>query len=210
MLSPRTLLPLVFLCAALTAAPVENEAPIEPTLSPYEDLVEHPARHVGETTRFAFSLESELETWNPYLTRFGTSQFACVRGWSDANFPWLAAEFESPSIRLFLQRGSSADRRVTSASPFTRFAVEGVVRELFAGQLWIEVTRVERLEAALNEGSVIHAERGLSELEEGHFMLALENFERARVGVLPESSSRELERLIAECHAGLDAAAAPR
>jgi hypothetical protein len=210
MLSSRTLFPLVLLCAALTAAPVENEAPLEPTLSPYEDFVEHPARHLGETIRFAFSFESEVATWNPFLTRFGAADFECVYGWSDSSFPWLAEEYNSPTIRLFLPRNSRAERRLKDAKPYARFAVEGVVRELFAGQPWIEVTSVERLEAALNEGAVIHAERGMREMQEEHFSLAIENFERARLGILPRSTADELERVIAECHAGLDAAGTRR
>lgn len=206
MLRTRLLIPFLLAGAVLTAEPTRPIAPLEPVLDPYEELDAHPERHLGETIRFAFTLQSKLETWNPYLTRFGTSDFDCVRGWSDESFPWVRADYENPSIRLFLREGTRAQRVANLAKPYTRFVVTGVVRELFAGAPWIEVTELKRLEASLNEGTVLHAERGMRELEAEKFTLAIENFERARVGILPQVSADELDRLIAKCRAGLAAA----
>lgn len=205
MLRTRLLIPFLLAGAVLTAEPTRHVAPPEPALDPYKDLVAHPERHLGETIRFAFTLESKLETWNPYLTRFGTSGFDCVLGWSDESFPWLRADYENPSIRLFLRDGTRAQHAAKTARPYKRFAVTGVVRELFAGQPWIEVIALDRLEASLNEGTVLHAERGVREMQAGQFTLAIEDFERARVGILPRVSADELDRLIGECREGLAA-----
>ena len=209
MLRTRLLIPFLLAGAVLTAEPTRHVAPLEPVLDPYEEFDAHPERHLGETVRFAFTLESELETWNPYLTRFGASSFDCIRGWSDGSFPWLRSDYENPSIRLFLTAGTRAQRVAKTASPYTRFAVTGVVRELFAGQPWIEVIALDRLEASLNEGTVLHAARAMREMDAKQFTLAIENFERARVGILPKVSADELERLLAECRAGLAAAGTP-
>ncbi len=205
MFGTRTLLTLLFATTVLTAGPADQESPLETELESYELLAEFPARQLGSVVRFAFTLEGEVESWNPYLTRFGTSQWACVRGWDDTSFPWLAEQYDNPPVRLFLPRNSSTMRLATSGRIYARYAVEGVVREYLGGQPWIEVTAIQALEAKLNEGTVIHAERALREMRDRQYTHATENLERASVGVLPPASARELERLLAECRAAQDA-----
>jgi hypothetical protein len=203
MLGTRHLLTTLMLSAVLTAEPAPQPTPLEDDLVAYSELVENSAQYLGKTVRFAFSFESVVETWNPYLTRFGTRQWTCAQGWSDEKFPWLAQDFATPEIRIFLRKDSRAARRVIAAQSYYRYEVVGIVREFLGGRPWIEVTRLDPLDSRLTEGTVIHAERAIREMEEEKFTLAIENLERARVGKLPRRAARELESLLEESRAKL-------
>lgn len=201
----RRFLPLVLAGTVLATEPAVESMPQQDLRVAYEELTENPAQYLGQEVRFAFSVASTVSRWNPFLTRFGTQQWDCVRGWSDASFPWRAEDYARPSVRLFFRKGTRNARRATSAQMYYRFEIEGIVREFLAGEPWIEVTSIRQLDSRLTEGTVIHAERALREIVSEQYVLALENLERARVGKIPDESARELDRLIVECRAALAA-----
>lgn len=203
MFGSRYLLSTLLFSAVLTAEPAPRPLPEQNDHVAFSELVENSAQYLGRTVRFAFSFHSEVENWNPYMTRFGTQQWNCARGWSDEKFPWREGDFANPEIRIFLRKESRVARRVASAQTYYRFEVEGIVREFLGGMPWIEVTRLDPLDSRLTEGTVIHAERAIREMDEKKFTLAIENLERARVGKLPEPAALELERLLEESRASL-------
>ncbi|HIG11464.1 MAG: hypothetical protein ABGY71_09200 [bacterium] len=162
-----------------------------------EELLAHPDRFLGNRVQITVQMHSYQESWNPFLTRFGPREFVCLRGWSDAQFPWLRGDFEQPLMRVFARRGSAAEWALADAKRYQRFELTCAVRAVFGGQPWLEVSAVKPLARNLGTGCVLHAARGLEFMEKGLWQAARLEFERATAGALPRVAREELQRLIA-------------
>ncbi|MEM7310106.1 MAG: hypothetical protein AAF682_25750 [Planctomycetota bacterium] len=188
------------LAPALALTPADDE-PAQP--APREALLSavraDPGAFLGQELSFVLQLESAVERWNPYLSRFGPVEHARYRGWSDDRFLWDVDAFDDPAPYLFVRRKAPAARQLAEALPYERFAVRGTVREIFLGEPWIEVHAVERLPEQVSEGTILHAVRGLELLRERRSGLARAQLERARAGFLPAGARAELDRLIESC-----------
>jgi hypothetical protein len=179
-----------------------EEAPA-PMVS-WSELETSSTQRMGQRVRVQVQFHSPIASWNPFMTRFGSREFSAVRAWADEQFPWVAAEFESPAARLFTRRGSEAERVLASARPTQRFELDAVVREVFFDRPWVEVLAARPLTEFIGEGTVIHARRGIELAEAGAWELAEAEYERALTTTLPPSARAELERLRAKARAAIE------
>lgn len=158
-------------------------------------LAGDPQAWLGQRVRVRFQLESHLDTWNPYLTRFGGEDWRGVSVWADEQFLWEREAWENPAARVFARRGSVADGVLEGAPRLARFEAVAHVRQVFAGAPWLEVREVQRIDGAIGEGSVLHATRALEHVERAQWRNAIDNFDRALVGDMPPAARTELRRL---------------
>lgn len=205
------LLPLLLLAAAAAAAPAAETPPprprpvperVEPAPPPsvtWQELVRDRSRHLGKRVRLTVQFGQVLETWDPYLTRFGPEEYMAVAAWDDGQFPWERAAFDAPAVRFFVRRDTALETALAAAPRYRRYEVEVEVQELFRDRPWVELRTVKRLEHALDEGTIIHAARALLLIENETWSLALEELDRAQAGDLPRKARDELERLRALC-----------
>ena len=201
---PRSILTLASLLLGLAGAPapgaVEDElvGPPPPPRLELSELRAEPASYVGQPLRFRVQIDSERERWNPWLTRFGTQSFRSWSGWSDDRMPWVREVWSDPSTHLYVRRESAAARTLGGARRLERYEVEAVVREVFLGEPWIEITSARRLPHMIGEGTVLHASRALALMEQGSWERARYELERARTSLLPEHAFEALDSLLEE------------
>jgi len=188
------------------AAPAEDPAPAD--LS-FGQLQQEAAQWLGRRVRFTFQFESSPAVWNPFLTRFGTHDYAAAVGWGDDQFLWLSEEFDAPTVLVFARRGTPAAEALGRAHRYARLEVVGTVRQLFLGLPWIEIESAERLPQETGEGAILHASRALRAMEGGDWTRALEDLARAEISNLPEAARAELARLRAICEAEREARKLP-
>lgn len=169
--------------------------PSEPEYVSLVELAREPQEHLGRSVRVRFQVESVPASWNPYLTRFGSHDWLGLRVWADEQFLWEREAWENPAARVFARRGSIADEVLRDAPRMARFEALAHVRQVFLGEPWLEVELVQRITSSIGEGSVLHAERALEHLEKEQWRNALDNFDRALVGQMPEVARAELRRL---------------
>ena len=163
-----------------------------------DELWEDPLPLLGRRVRFVLQLARLREEWNPYQSRFDAQRWLGLEGWSD-RFLWNPDVYGKPFGRVFVRRGSEAEALVQGAGTYRRFEVEGVVREVFLDEPWVEVVSLEALEEHVLEGTILHVERAIALMLDGAWWRAAEQLERARRGPLPRHVREELERMIAEC-----------
>jgi hypothetical protein len=168
------------------------------------DVWAHPSRYIGRRITITLQTHSHPETWNPFVTRFGPGEFSCLRGWSDAQRPWLSADFERPLLRVFARRGGAADWAVEDAERYQRFELSCEVRAVFGDVPWLEVIGAKPLVRKLGDGAVMHAARGLDFMQKELWDAARLELERAIGGALPKPALTELEGLIERCQDELD------
>lgn len=163
------------------------------------ELLNTPCRHQGQEVVFAFQFHGWPERWHPGPTRFGEGAYAAISGWADEQFPWIPEEFDNPAVRLFVRRGSEAQRSFVGALPHQRFEVTGIVREVWRDRPWIELTGATLLEDQIGEATVFHAARAIELMEDGTFVMADEALQQALSAPLPDAARDELSRLREVC-----------
>ena len=153
----------------------------------------------GQRVRFVAQFRELVPDWDPYLTRFGTTDWVAFSGWSDTRFTWDAAVYGDPLTTLFVRRGSKAAETVEAFLPHQRFEATGQVRAIFLDRPWIEITSVAPLAEHVPEGTILHVGRARDFMRKRQWDLALQQFERAKAAPLPAHARAELERQIIEC-----------
>lgn len=192
---------------SLGAPAAPTQEPIRPRPASFEgvpvvplgELREERGRWLGRRVRLIVQFDERVEAWNPYVSRFGPRDWSCLRAWADEDFLWNLEAYEDPAPRLFVRRDEGPDRALRLARRHERYALEGIVREVFLDEPWIEVTAARRLPTWVGEGTLLHAARALELTEEGRYSLAAGELERALAGRLPEHVKAELLRLKALC-----------
>ncbi|MCZ6599118.1 MAG: hypothetical protein O7B99_15880 [Planctomycetota bacterium] len=184
--------------ADVSATEADGDPFAAPGLQPASlaELREVPGRHLGRSLRFIVQLSGPVESWNPYLTRFGPGDYVRFQAWSDESFVWEMGVFADPAPYLFVRRGSLAEALLANGRRFERFEVTGGVREVFLGEPWIEVEHVRLLPKFVGEGTILHVNWALTLSGRGMWTAAIEQLERARSENLPRHAGAELDRLV--------------
>ncbi|MEM9800238.1 MAG: hypothetical protein AAGA20_07930 [Planctomycetota bacterium] len=174
--------------------PVAVEASATPP-SPAVALMRSPELWLGETRTLDVQFCREVEDWNPFLTRFDAEAYRCVEAWDDQQLLWLEEEYDAPRLRFFARRGTVTDAIFGGARPHGRYQVDLVVREMHAGQAWVEVTSARWTEEQTPEGTILHVIRALDMIEREGWALASSELERALRPNLPAHVRTELESI---------------
>ncbi|MCE9593832.1 MAG: hypothetical protein K8S98_06540 [Planctomycetes bacterium] len=191
----------ILLLAAIVRSPLhgrqDDGAPAEPT--PLGLVRASPDAYLGKEVSFVVQVHTLPTSWNPYLTRFGITDFRALSVWADEQALWVTEEFGNPFGPVFARRGTSVDTVFAQAKPYERYLLKGRVREVFLGRPWIEVDAATHLDGEVGEGTILHAGRALQLVASGQPKLALEDFDRALAGDLPPKAREALEELRRDC-----------
>ena len=177
-------------------APAAVHDRVEPTIEELSDLRALPSRALGVPFRVHATVRAVGGAWEPYFTRFDPNAWRRVELWSDDAHLWRRADFEDPLPHAFVRAGSALDRRLASCAPYDRVVVEGVVREVCAGEPWIELWSVRPAAPGPTEAAVFHAVRALELDAKGLGPLARSELEKALAAPLPAHQREALEVLL--------------
>lgn len=157
-----------------------------PQPTPLADLIKDPAHWRGETVSFTLQFDSEMGTWNPWMTRFSPTKYLGFSAWSDQQQLWKEADFKAPQRRLFAVKNSAVAKALGGAPTYRRFEVTAVVRSIFNDQIWIEILAAKPLDHAIGAGTLVHAGRAMVLANEGHSASAIEQYNRALAAPMPK------------------------
>ena len=170
------------------------------------ELRSDPARWLGSRVRFVFQLQELSQAWEPYLTRFGPTDWVGFSGWPDEAFTWDPTVFHDPATRLFARRAGELDGLLAEAEPFARFEATAWVRELFLDEPWIEIESLRPLYEKVGAGTILHVERAFEFVGRGQWNLGHEQLDRAAAAPVPPHVRAELTRIAEEWRAAQRAA----
>lgn len=168
----------------------------EPTIEQLADLRELPSRALGVPFRVHAVVATVGAAWEPYFTRFDPASWQRVELWSDDAFLWEREAFDDPLPNAFVRASSAAASRLADLAPYDRVVIEGVVREVYAGEPWIELWSMRRAEPGLTEAAVFHAVRALELEAKGLGPLARSERDKALAAPLPAHQRAALESLL--------------
>jgi len=160
-----------------------------------------PETYRGLTVRFTIQFHERTRFWNPFFTRFTRDEYMNFSAWGDEQPIWIEAEYSNDFPLLFADRRGRVLETFGTAEAFDRFECEAMVRDLFLGKPWIEITKAERLSERLTTGTILHAARGHRLLEAGQWMVAMNEFNRALKDDLPDRARASVLKDLSVCHA---------
>jgi hypothetical protein len=201
------------LLAALLATGTAPRLPSRVLIGPFEapspavtwkDLCARPAEWLGKTVRLQVQYHGAVESWNPYLTRFGSRQYVAAQAWADEQFPWIKEEYDAPAVRVFARRGEACAWALDGAKAGARLEITAVVRDVFLDLPWIEVIQILPLPERITEGTLIHAGKACELMKARSFELAKSELDQAITDDLPARARGELERLRALCRSAIE------
>lgn len=180
------------LLAPLVAVPPTTDVPVVLELS---DALRAPSRTVDVPFEINVVVRAVDRPFEPYLTRFDPTEWACLEVWSDDLFLWRSEHFARSSPCLFVRRDSPIAPMLAERRPYERLLVTGLVRQVYAGRPWIEVLDVRLASESLTEPTIFHAARAIELLEQGRADLGESEMERALAAPMPARQRLELERV---------------
>jgi hypothetical protein len=181
----------------------EGKLPAVPQAA-WSEILLKPEAFLGRTVRLVVQFHSLEERWNPYVTRFGPSEYVALTGWTDEQRPWIRAEYDAPAVHLFVPRDGALGRLVQELEIHERIEVICVAEELFAGRPWVAAVGITKLAEYVPEGTILHAIRAVEFIEEELFELAAGELGRALDAPVPEHVRAELEATRERCTAELE------
>ena len=152
-----------------------------------QDLRHTPSRFAGRAVRCAVQIASVDLPFDSFFSRFDPTHDLCFSAWDDDQRVWHSDQFNDPARGLFIERESALGQRIASARPHQRFLLTLRVREIWAGEPWIEVEGAVEIQPSAGEGTILHASRAQSLWGTGQRELAIGELERALASPLPNS-----------------------
>jgi hypothetical protein len=173
-------------------------AAVEPSARELSSLRRAPSHAVELPFRVTVTVHRVGAEWNAYLTRFVPESHLRLEVWSDDQFPWRSQDFAASAPYVFVPRGTPLEPTAAALAPYDRVVVEGFVRQVFAGEPWIELSAIEPADVSLTEATVFHAARAIDLASRGLEDLACNELDHALAAPMPQRHRDELERLRAD------------
>lgn len=129
---------------------------------------------------------------NPFFTRFTEENYLCFAAWSGESALWKREDYERSHPFLFVDRKSPDLRVLLEAKIYNRIRVTAIVRDVFKGIAYIEVSKAQILDQAVTEATIIHGAKAQKLAHEGDTAGALAEYDRAMRGDIPETAKAQL------------------
>jgi tetratricopeptide (TPR) repeat protein len=137
---------------------------------------------------------------NPFFTRFTEDNYYCFAAWGVEQALWDREEYQKDFPFLFVDRKSVVCRTFVDAKIYDRLRVKAVVRDVFRGIPYVEVTEADVLDDSITEATILHGAKAKKLAKEGDTAGALAEFERAMRGSLADITKAQFHIDMAEVY----------
>ncbi len=199
----KTILTLAMSLALTTITPAsgsgtpERESPVVTTL---EEMRAHPEAFKSVWVRFPIQFCSIGKISNPFFTRFVPSDYANFYAWSEGQKIWKRGDYDSVFGMLFLSKESEILGSLYELNLYDRVWVTGVVRNVFQGEPWIEVTEFEVNSGKVNTATLSHMFRGEAYMKRREWHRAISELSLAPSGQLPQPVLSSIHENLGVCY----------
>jgi len=137
---------------------------------------------------------------NPFFTRFTTESYLCFAAWGAEQALWHREEYENDFAFFFVDRYSQCFRTILEAKPYQRIRVSAVVRDVFRGRPYIEVTKLKITDDSVSEATIFHGAKAQKAMAAGETGAALASYEEALRAKLPSDARARMLADMANVH----------
>lgn len=198
----RTWIAAALLVPALAAPAAAEDGwwDTEPRVVPFERILEDPVAYLDVTVVITLQFDRRHSLFNPFYTAFTPDRYANFSAWPDTAELWDRDQFMKPFPYFFIPRAHPAAEALKETAPRTRLACKAMVRSVFRGDPWIEITAVSPQAEAVGPATVKAAFRGIEAYDRGDLGEAMARFHEALATNPGSGPSASLWRRIAHVH----------
>lgn len=153
----------------------------------------------GVWVRMTVQFASLGKISNPFFTQFEPSRFANFYTWADEQSIWKKDQYEDLFGLMFVDKQTKFAARLYDLKLFQRLEVVGVVRNVFQGKPWIEITEFSKLEHRVNTATLSHVYRAETHMKKRQWKRAISELSLAPGSDLPEHVRGEIHKNLAMC-----------
>lgn len=174
------------LCLAAALAPAAGAQKLaqlggytQPKETTLTEIRRNPEAFRDVWVAFDMQFSGLSQVYNPFFTRFVSTDFVSFAAWGDEQELWKLEEFRQDYHFLFVDKRSTVALAVYSMKKFQRARVVGFIRNTFQGSAWVEVTEVEPKQDSLDDATLFHLVRGRTLMKEGKWSLGAAELAKA-------------------------------
>lgn len=186
------------LTPALTAGGGEPTGPVVTTT--LSAIRAAPDSYNGIWVRFTVQFASMGKIQNPFFTQFVPYRFANFYTWPDEKQIWKKKEYEDLFGLLFIAKDNPQTQTIYSTRVYQRMVITGVVRSIFQGEPWIEVTEFEFVAPKVNTATLSHMFRGETHIKKRQWKQAIAELSLAPAVDLPPLVTGHIHKDLALCY----------
>jgi len=195
------------LACALAAAPAASaggwfKEMDEAKVVPLGDVLRSPHDYVEVPIRLEVHFNAPGRSFNPYYTRFSEDLYANFSAWPANARLWEKRDFQRSYGLFFVLSDGRVWEKLAKTKRVASLTLNAVVRDVFKGQPWIEVTGFETRGEGITEAQVREVIAGDALFLAGRHGEAARKYDRALGGNLPASTKAELTRKLADAQYG--------
>lgn len=158
-----------------------------------------PDAYRGVWIRLTVQYASLGKISNPFFTQFEPSKFANFYAWADEQAIWKKAQYEDLFGLFFVDKQTKIAAQLYNLKVFRRLEIVGVVRNVFQGKPWIEVTQMNILQKRVNTATLSHVYRAETHMKKRQWKRAISELSLAPGKELPDRVRCEIHKNLAMC-----------
>jgi len=174
----------------------------ETKLVPLGDVLRDPHAYVDVPVRLEVHFNAVGNSYNPYYTRFNEDMYANFSAWPVNARLWEKRDYQRSFALFFASRHGKVWKEISKTARVESLELTAVVREVFKGQPWIEVTGFEVRGDGITERQVRDVIAGDAFHLVGRFAEAARKYERAMDSDLPAFAKAEILRKLGDAQYG--------
>jgi hypothetical protein len=158
-----------------------------------------PGAFRGVWIRMTVQFASLGKVSNPFFTQFEPSKFANFYAWADEQAIWKRDQYEDLFGLFFVDKQTKFAAHIYDLKLFQRLEIVGVVRNVFQGKPWIEVTEFNTLQQHVNTATLSHVYRAESHMKKREWKRAITELSLAPGDELPDHVRGQIHKNMAMC-----------
>ena len=148
----------------------------------FADVLKEPREYVDVPVKLHVYFQRPAKNFNPYFTRFIEELWGNFAAWPIDAKLYQKRDWERPFPFFFVAKSSKVWGQVQDVRRVTAIELDAVVRDVFRGQPWIEVTGYRTIGEGLTEDDVRDVARGDALFHAGKYRDAARSYERGMSG----------------------------
>ena len=185
------------LSTATASALVGQEETVSTTLT---EIRRAPEAYRGVKVKFSIQFASLGKVQNPFFTQFEPSKYANFYGWADEQQIWQQKKYDELFGLLFVAKRHDFCTKLYKLKVYERLACEAVVRNVFQGAPWIEITGFKSLKERVNTTTLSHMHKGETWMEKRDWKRAIAELSLAPGEDVPKHVRGHIHKNLALCY----------
>ena len=159
-----------------------------------------PDAYKGVWVSFPIQFVSIGRISNAFFTQFTPNKYANFYGWASEQPIWRKEEYDNLFGLMFMSKTNDRLDELYGVKLYQQLQVTGVVRNVFQGEPWIEVTEFSKLAPKVNTGVLSHLYRGEQFMKKRQWTKALSELSLAPAANVPDNVLVTVHKDMAICY----------